>query len=103
MLPLSKISGSARLATVAYACLIRKVLPSAFPFGFIMMLNPCCWKHLQGALDIRYLQNRYEKGKMWVQKFMEKGQMYIPSSLKNAQAEILTYQRANADVAVPAM
>jgi hypothetical protein len=92
-----------RQASCCSTCLFdSKGLPTAFPFGLIM-LNPRCWKYLQGALDIRYLQNGYEKGKLWVQNFMEKGQLYIPSSLKNAQAEILTHQRASTDVTVPAV
>eukprot|EP00435_Cladocopium_sp_Y103_P076327 s59_g92.t1 len=56
-----------------------------------------------GAMDIRYLQNRYEKGKLWVQEYMNKNQIYIPATLSNAQAEILTHQRATLDVGVPAM
>ena len=48
----------------------------------------------EGMLDLRYMQSRFEKGKKWVQDFMQRHQRYIGLPLTNAQADILAQQRA---------
>lgn len=47
----------------------------------------------QGSLDIRYLTQRYEKGKEWVRTFMDAKQKFHVLPLPNAHADLLSDQR----------
>ena len=48
---------------------------------------------MQGALDVRYLGARYEKGKQWVGDYMQKKQRFLSIPKSNAHADILSWQQ----------
>jgi len=48
---------------------------------------------VQGALDVRYLTSRYEKGKKWVSDYMQKKQRFLSIPKSNAHADILSWQQ----------
>ena len=55
-------------------------------FQTILVFKPSL---LQGALDIQYLQNRFEKGKTKVEQFMAKKHRYVTlSSLTDVHADL---------------
>ena len=47
-------------------------------------------------MDLRYLAQRFEKGKAWVQAFMDDKQKFHLLPLPNAHADLLSDQRCDA-------
>ena len=47
----------------------------------------------QGAMDIKYLQERYQKGKVFVTDFMNKAHRCPGLPLSQAHADLLQHQR----------
>ncbi|CAK9116501.1 unnamed protein product [Durusdinium trenchii] len=47
----------------------------------------------QGGLDLRYMTERYDRGKTWVAKYMEKHHRCCSNPLSQAHADLLHYQR----------
>ena len=50
--------------------------------------------HLEGGLDLRYMADRYNRGKEFVQKFMAKRQRYVAAGMElcDVHADTLTWQ-----------
>ena len=47
----------------------------------------------EGALDVKYMQERFQRAKTWVQSFMHKHQRYMQLPLEQAHADLLQYER----------
>lgn len=64
-------------------------------------VNPCaslfCKNHLEGGLDLRYMADRYSRGKDFVQQFMAKRQRYVAAGVElcDVHADVLTWQSEN--------
>ena len=53
--------------------------------------------HLEGGLDLRYMADRYSRGKDFVQQFMAKRQRYVAAGVElcDVHADVLTWQSEN--------
>lgn len=54
-----------------------------------------CGIQNQGGLDLRYMTERYDRGKTWVAKYMEKHHRCCSNPLSQAHADLLHYQRGD--------
>ena len=45
----------------------------------------------QGALDMRFLASRFEKGKAWIETYMGQNHEYLQVSAENGHADILRF------------
>ncbi|CAK9004950.1 Uncharacterized protein SCF082_LOCUS8393 [Durusdinium trenchii] len=46
-----------------------------------------------GALDVKFLQGRFERGKAWCHKYMSGHHRYVATELSSAHADLLQWQR----------
>lgn len=63
------------------------------------------WVHVsmgvgsQGGLDLKYMEERFKRGKEWVSKFMDNHHRVCHVGLDGCHADLLSWQRKEADSA----